>query len=214
MSIKEIYNVQPIDAFVTHDWLLHKHYAKRIPSISYAFGLFKDNIMQGICTFGMPPSRPLCTGVCGVEFAENVLELNRLCINEGLDKNVLSYFVSNCIKFLPKNLILISYADVSQGHHGYIYQATNWIYTGLSALRTDLIDINNPNKHPRHLKINENNKHNIIKINRPRKHRYVYFTGKYNLAVKHLKYKIKPYPKGDNKNYDASYKPTIQIQLF
>ena len=28
------------------------------------------------------------------------------------------------------------------------------------------------------------------------------------------KYKIEPYPKGENKRYDASYKPTIQARLF
>jgi len=33
--------------------------------------------------------------------------------------------------------VVVSYADTSQNHHGYIYQATNWIYTGLSAKRPD-----------------------------------------------------------------------------
>jgi len=27
-------------------------------------------------------------------------------------------------------------------------------------------------------------------------------------------YKIKPYPKGENKRYDASYQPTTQIKLL
>jgi len=31
---------------------------------------------------------------------------------------------------------------------------------------------------------------------------------------KNLKYGIEPYPKGQNKNYDASYKPNIQTTLF
>jgi len=29
-----------------------------------------------------------------------------------------------------------------------------------------------------------------------------------------LKYAIKPYPKGDNKKYDASYSPSVQKSLF
>ena len=32
--------------------------------------------------------------------------------------------------------------------------------------------------------------------------------------LKNLKYEIKPYPKGKNKRYDASYKPTTQATLF
>ena len=29
------------------EWLLYKHYAHRIPSISYAFGLFENGILKG-----------------------------------------------------------------------------------------------------------------------------------------------------------------------
>ena len=43
MSIKEKYTVKSIAKHLCKEWLLHKHYAKRIPSISYAFGLFDDN---------------------------------------------------------------------------------------------------------------------------------------------------------------------------
>jgi len=32
--------------------------------------------------------------------------------------------------------------------------------------------------------------------------------------LKNLKYEIKPYPKGENKRYDASYKPKTQMKLF
>ena len=38
---------------------------------------------------------------------------------------------------ITKPKVIVSYADTSLGHHGYIYQATNWIYTGLSAKRKD-----------------------------------------------------------------------------
>ena len=31
---------------------------------------------------------------------------------------------------------------------------------------------------------------------------------------KNLKYKVFPYPKGQNTNYDASYKTTTQTELF
>jgi hypothetical protein len=215
MSIKDKYKVISIDSYLTYDWLLHKHYAKRIPSISYSFGLYNDNILIGICTFGSPPSRALCVGLCGEEFALLVLELNRLCVNDNLEKNTLSFFVSNSIKLLPDNLILVSYADTSQGHNGYIYQATNWIYTGLSAKRTERYDINNPNKHSK--SITENKKYNYLDLSireRPQKHRYVFFTGKKNKAKQKLKYKIEPYPKGENKRYDASYKPVSQTKLF
>ena len=133
-------NVRSIENFECKDWLLNKHYAKRMCSISYSFGLYIDNILNGVATFGMPPSSNLAESICGLDYKENVLELNRLVVNDGLPKNTLSYFVSNAIKKLPNDKIIVSFADANMSHNGYIYQATNFIYTGVSSNTTKLID--------------------------------------------------------------------------
>lgn len=219
MSVKDKYIVLPIKSEQTYDWLLHKHYAKRIPSISYAFGLFDKNILCGILTIGKPPSPSLCEGICGVEYSQYVFELNRLCINDGLEKNVLSYFVSNCIKQIKDDMILVSYADTSMNHNGYIYQATNWIYTGLSDKRKEW-KMKNSNSHSKSIcdkyTIEEmRNSDKFELIDRPRKHRYIMFIGKNKKLYKSkLNYKIEPYPKGENKRYDSSFKPKVQLNLF
>lgn len=208
--MKDKYQVKSIDAYLTKEWLLKKHYAKRLPSISYAFGLFGDGIMVGIMTIGKPASNALCIGVCGLEYSKYVYELNRLCVNEGLEKNVLSYFLSNCFKLIKDDLIIVSYADTFQGHHGYIYQATNWIYTGKTKERTDIGF--EDGTHSRHY--DKNIDKSIRKI-RYSKHRYIYFLGKMKKQfIKSLNYSVLPYPKGENKRYDASYSPTLQTQLF
>lgn len=46
------------------------------------------------------------------------------------------------------------------------------------------------------------------------KHRYLFLKGKIKTIFKSLNYKIEPYPKGQNKRYDASYVPTVQGILF
>ena len=46
MSIKDIYTVDSIKSSETYDWLLNKHYMKRLTCISYAFGLFKNQILK------------------------------------------------------------------------------------------------------------------------------------------------------------------------
>lgn len=57
-------------------------------------------------------------------------------------------------------------------HCGYIYQATNWIYTGAIKERTDkYVPLG---KHSRHY--NDDNKY--LRIFRTSKYRYVYFSGK------------------------------------
>ena len=107
MSIKDSYSVESIPKHETHDWLLKKHYAKRIPSISYSFGLFENKKkLIGVCTFGSPPSHYLCIGICGKKFYKNVIELNRLCVNNHKIKNITSFFVSSCLKKIKKIILL------------------------------------------------------------------------------------------------------------
>ena len=69
MGIKEKYRVTSIQPYLTHEWLLKKHYAKRLPSISYAFGLYDELILVGVLTIGKPASPFLCDGVCGKHFS-------------------------------------------------------------------------------------------------------------------------------------------------
>lgn len=210
MSIKDKYKVNPIPTELTKDWLLNKHYAHRLPSISYSFGLYSD-ILCGVLTIGKPASPNLCDGVCGKNNSEYVYELNRLVINEGLDKNVLSYFVSQSLSLLPK-MILVSYADTGQHHTGYIYQATNWIYTGKTKERTD---IGSNGNHSRHY--DKSQDYTTNRVFRSSKHRYIYFIGNKfwkKRWSRELNYKTIPYPKGDNIRYDASYKPGAQGYLF
>ena len=225
--IKEKYSVMSIDRDQYKEWLKHKHYAKRIPQVSFAFGLFNSvNELIGCCTFGLP-CRMMNDGYCifNDSYCVKTLELNRLVVNENLDKNVLSYFVSLCLKYLPKPMCIVSYADENSGHHGYIYQATNWIYTGISKSESTYFDTNtNKYIHPRTIVGTYGSRNidsvpdNIIIDKEPTgKHRYFMFIGSKSdirKMKKYFKYPILPYPKGDNKRYDASYEPTIQEILF
>ena len=200
----------------TKEWLLCKHYAHRIPSISYSFGLYNISCtLLGVCTFGKPASYTLCENLIGKDNKELVYELNRLVVNDGLDKNTLSYFVGSALKQLPTPLAVVSYADKNQNHHGYIYQATNWIYTGLSSIeKIYYMDSGEIIKTRRHI----DKKGKIVKTEKQLpKYRYVYFLGskKQRAEMLHdLKYSILPYPKGDNTRYDASYEPSTQGLLL
>ncbi len=223
MSIKNKFTVKPIKRYETHDWFLNKHYAKRIPNIVHCLGLYNTNkVLEGVISFGLPASRPLVKGSFKGKFEDIFLELNRLCINDNLEKNVLSFFVSQSIKLLEKPKVIVSYADTSQGHNGYIYQATNWIYTGLSDVHREW-RMYGSNIHSKNvckqftLEERKNNPDKFYVIDRPRKHRYFYLLGnkKERKEMKeNLQYKIESYPKGENKRYDASYAPNIQGILF
>lgn len=227
MSRKHVFSVQRIPSSETWDWLLKKHYARRIPSISYAFGLYDGLILSGVCTFGTPPAAPQRTGVAGENMKKYVLELNRLCV-DSVEQNITSWFVSRCLSMLP-NAIVISYADTEQGHSGKIYQACNFIYTGLSEKRTDW-KINGM-EHLHGQTVADESRGSVSRVQymrdkygddfylkeRSRKHRYIYITGtkKFKkLARKELKYEVKQYPKEDTSRYDASAKVVTQGRLF
>src|SRR3990167_7789893 len=199
-------------------WLKLKHYAHRIPSISYAFGLYSPELC-GVVSYGTPASSTLLKGVCGSEYSQYVLELNRLVI-ETTEKNAASYLVGRSIRLLPKPTIIVSYADTAQKHVGYIYQATNFIYTGLSSKFTDPKVLGMENKHHATYAHGMNNKQLKEKFgdklyfeNRPRKHRYIYFHGCSRKVRNALKYPIFPYPKGESRRYDDSVKITKQTIL-
>jgi len=213
VQIKD-YTVRQIPASQTYEWLLKKHYVHRIPPISFAFGLYSvDNILQGVCTLGIPASR--------FNLNNTVYELNRLVVNIGLPSGTLSYFVARCLKLFPERpVIIVSYADANVGHHGYIYQSTNWLYTGLSASEDNFI-VDGKQLHRKTLyniygisSVSGLAKQHEVKIEEQSgKHRYFMFLGSKS-QVKEIKknfpYQQIPYPKGDNQRYDASYEPPTQ----
>jgi hypothetical protein len=201
-------------------WFLEKHYAHRIPSVSWAFGFYIDGILEGVVSYGTPASSTLLSGVCGKENADKVIELNRLVINEGVPKNSASYLVGGSLKLLPKPKIVVSYADTKQGHVGYIYQATNFIYTGLSSKFLDPKVKGLEKQHHAtyaHGMTNEELKKKygdkLYFEERARKHRYIYFVGCSELKEK-LNYKVEPYPKGKTTRYDSGKKLATQEILI
>jgi hypothetical protein len=184
------YEVKKIAYGDTKPFILGIHYAQRMPSISFAFGLFNKGELVGVVTYGSPASPSLCKGVCGEENKQLVIELNRLVLTNNL-KNEASFLVASSLKMLPKPRVVVSYADTAQGHIGYVYQAGNFLFTGTTKPRTDIAP--KDGKHSRHHQGDRTNR-----INRSAKHRYVYLIGNKNQVKclnKSLKYPVLAYPK-------------------
>lgn len=191
------------------DFILNIHYAKRWPSISYAFGLFDGEELLGVVTYGTPLSSTLRTGVAGPDMAPVVLELNRLCLRDNV-RNHASMLVGRSLKLLPQGRIVVSFADTEQGHFGYIYQATNFGYYGLSAKRTDWKIKGQEHLHSQTISdqfrgaesrvaaIKAKYGDDFYYKQRPRKHRYIYLVGDRTFKKKTwplIRYKKEPYPK-------------------
>lgn len=222
----EVLSIEPA---ITKEWLLKIHYAKRIPSISYAFGLYINKELFGIVTYGTPSSSSLRNGIAGKKNSSLVLELNRLVFKKQI-KNGASYLISKSLKYLPNPSIIVSYADTGQGHIGYVYQACNFIYTGLSAKRTDwkikgkehlhgqtIADMSRGIDGSRVAFMREKFGDDFYLKDRDRKHRYIYIVAnKYNKSKikSELLYKEEKYPKGESIKYEVNYQPNCQILLI
>lgn len=125
--------------------------------------------------------------------------------------NRASFLVSRSLKLLPRHTFVVSYADTGWTHVGYVYQACNFLYTGLSAKRLDTYQPEG--KHGRNY---DKNNHSDLHQTRNPKHRYVYLVGTKNdkkKMIKELKYKVlDKYPKGDETRYDTD-NPKITIPI-
>ena len=201
--------VREIKRHQCEDYILNIHYAGRWPSISYAFGLFDNEELCGIITYGTPPSAPLRRGIAGDRFKGCVIELNRLCLKYNRPREA-GFLIARSLRMLPQNKIVVSFADTEQGHIGVVYQATNFIYTGLSAKRTDWKVRGREHLHgqtiadefrgvPNRAQAmrDKYGKDFYLKA-RPRKHRYLMIRGSKRFkreVIDALRYPILPYPK-------------------
>lgn len=205
MSLSADYVIERIGYQMAMELVIAKHYLRRKAPVSIAFGMF-DSIGQlvGVITYGVPASSTLLKGVCGPEEASNVYELNRLWVDDSVPKNGESYLIGNTLGQLDKEIV-VSYADTSQGHTGIVYQATNWLYTGLSAKFKDPKVKGLENQHHATFANGLTNKQVIEKfgdrvyfVERARKHRYIYFSAtkkRRKELLEKLRYPVMQYPK-------------------
>ena len=191
---------------------LNHHYAGRLPgACTMALGMYVDDIMAGAIAYG-PPAVPNVQRLCGDEYKNDVWELKRLFVFDWCGRNSESWFVGQSFRWLrqlhPQVKVLVSYSDEGAGHLGWIYQATNFVYTGFSIESGQVgFLINGVEHHNRGLvsllgtrspKAVMERFPNAVPIRPTGKHRYVYFLGsktqRKRMRAK-MHWPILPYPK-------------------
>lgn len=187
------------------------HYAHRVPSIVLAVGMYVDDVLAGCCSFGTPATANT-RRLCGEDYVLSMLELNRLYIHDWAGRNSESWLVGQAFKIIrrsyPQYLIVLSYADADEHHIGYIYQATNFLYTGSTGREHLGFEIGGKVIHRQ--TINDRYGTSSVKamarlaplavpVYGTTKHRYVYFLGnrtQRKTLRKALRWPVLPYPKG------------------
>jgi hypothetical protein len=129
----------------------HWHYSRCVPvGKLIKVGVWEDDRFIGVVIFSRGAN-------CRIGMPYNLTqyeccELTRVAMRP--HKCFVSQVLAEAIKFLkkkcPEMKLIISYADIEQGHYGGIYQATNWIYEGKTEEARYFI-VNGKKTHPKSL---------------------------------------------------------------
>jgi hypothetical protein len=132
-------------AFAVTRW----HYSAAMPSGKIMrYGVWEAGEFVGAVVFGRGANIRIASEY-GLTQTE-VCELVRVALRGHVTpvSRILSFVVRLVRKDAPGLRLIISYADPVQGHHGGIYQACGWTYTGTSRPQRELV-INGRDVHKR-----------------------------------------------------------------
>ena len=137
----------PVDLKI--DWASHKaakfacenwHYSKCLPiGKMVKIGAWEYEKYIGCVVFSRGTARYLGTAYGLTQ--DTCVELTRVALtkHETPVSRILAISLKLLKKSNPKLQLVVSFAARSENHHGGIYQATNWIYTGETAVNADAI---------------------------------------------------------------------------
>jgi hypothetical protein len=206
--------MREINTKTARDVIVKNHYSHAWPVAKLCLGFYIDGKLNGVIVYGHSATSKMENSLP----SPNYWELQRLYSFDWAGKNVESFMIGASIRHIKKNYTeidcLISFADPEQGHFGTIYQATNWLYCGMSQPDEWYI-VGDEKIHPRTMvarygtrgkdKLKEMGVSFTKKLLHS-KHRYIYLLPNNKRHKKELikslekKYEILPYPKKDLDN--------------
>ena len=109
------------------------HYTGTGGNMSWRYGLWEGATLLGVVAYNLP-TRETCESVFGPEHFDKVWHMGRLAMAEDAPRNSESRLIAGSLRAIrdehPNTWGVLTYAASDVGHIGYVYQATNAIYTG------------------------------------------------------------------------------------
>lgn len=177
------YEVKRIECKTAKEYIKKHHYSHGCHNgPSPCYGLFDKGELIGVLMFATPCSENVRKSVFGDEYKDTVIELHRLHILDVTPKNAESWFIARCLKLLkkdrPQTKAVITFSDITEGHEGTIYKATNAYRLGTTGKCTFYLDATGRLRHPRQNGVNitkdEAKKRGWTPVKREAKNRYLY----------------------------------------
>lgn len=155
---------------------LARHYLGKRPAIvMLCLEMVVAEATVGVIVYAQPP-REASKRYGGVTW-----ELARLFLDDSVPRNGESWLIAQSIRYIrkmhPEIKVLLSYADPSAGHCGYVYRASNWTSDGKTdqerkSPRCDYVDTRTGKKYGRRGNMPEDAI--VGRIPRVSKYRYFY----------------------------------------
>lgn len=148
------YRVERISAKQGKQYIREHHYSRGSHNgPSPCYGIFDKDELIGACLFAVPCSERVRSSVFGEGYKKHVIELHRLHILDCTPKNTESWFIARCLKRLkrdkPEIWAVISFSDMTEGHTGVIYKASNAYRLGETERKRFYVDSSGRLRHPR-----------------------------------------------------------------
>ena len=180
------YEVRRIPCKQAKEYIIAHHYSHGCHNApSPCYGLFENEELIGCLMFATPCSENVRASVFGEEHKHRVTELHRLHILDVTPRNTESWFISRCLNLLTKDKPsirgVISFSDLTEGHSGVIYKATNAFRCGQTGTATFYVDGDGRLRHPRQNGVNISKEMAMLRgwtpVKRGAKNRYIYIVG-------------------------------------
>ena len=184
VSISDLH-VEKIPQSVGKPFIESHHYTNGCGNAAMIWGLYANNTSEliGAIAFHTPISENARRSVFGEGNENKVTELHRMAIAEHAPHNTGSWLISRALDQLkehkPQYKAVISFADVTEGHDGTVYQAANADYVGMTNKTTFYRDADGRLRAPRQKGENiskseaKNRWWEVVK--RESKHKYVFW---------------------------------------
>lgn len=189
------YIVKKISCKTAKEYIKKNHYSHGCHNgPSPCYGLFDEEELIGVLMFATPCSENVRASIFGEQYKDWVTELHRLHILDCTPKNTESWFISRCLKLLkqdkPQIKAILSFSDMTEGHSGVIYKATNAYRLGTTGKAKFYKDEQGRLRHPRQNGVNiteQMAKEKGWKSEiREAKNRYLYIIANSKVERKHL----------------------------
>jgi len=195
------YSIKPATPRMIDHACKNFHYSQSIPcGRKVAFAIFEEGAFIGVIIYSLGANNNLAKSFHMEQ--GDVVELTRIALKK--HRNFVSLYIARTLKDLklisPRVQIVVSYADIDhQAHAGAVYQATNWLYLGVSHTTDTQYFYNGKWTHERSINAVEDRvKRDTLKRSLPKrdnsdKHKYIFcFDRKLR---KHYAKQSRPYPK-------------------